>query len=182
MPSSAEKDLLILVDDSDQIIGYESKTICHLGKGLLHRAFSIFIFNSHNELLLQQRSAEKMLWPLYWSNSVCSHPRKDETILNAAHRRLREEASLVADLQFVYKFSYHAPYLDIGSENELCSVFLGRSEHDPGCDPCEIADFRWVSFEDLSDQIAKNPDIYTPWFKLEIQELSKNYFQMIKSV
>ena len=89
--AAAEIDSLILVDDADRELGYLSKAECHRGRGVLHRAFSLLIFNDAGELLLQQRSAAKRLWPLYWSNSCCSHPRRAETMEAATHRRLQEE-------------------------------------------------------------------------------------------
>ena len=92
---SFDNEKLILVDKYDNVLGYKSKAECHEGEGILHRAFSIFIFNDKNQLLLQKRSAKKLLWPLYWSNSCCSHPRKGENYETATHRRLKEELGLL---------------------------------------------------------------------------------------
>src|SRR6202142_2782709 len=116
---------LILVDQTDREVGHMSKTQCHQGRGTLHRAFSLLIFNPKGELLLQQRAASKRLWPLYWSNSCCSHPRRAETMEAATRRRLLEELGLSCDLQFLFKFRYQAQFDATGAENELCSVFIG---------------------------------------------------------
>ena len=100
-----------MVDSDDNILGYKSKLECHQGKGILHRAFSIFIFNFSGELLLQQRSAQKLLWPSFWSNSCCSHPRPGEDIEEAAHRRLQEELGFDCPLQEVFSFTYKVFFL-----------------------------------------------------------------------
>lgn len=101
---SCESELLILVDEQDREIGHGSKAACHDGEGVLHRAFSLFIFNEAGELLLQQRSAQKRLWPMFWSNSCCSHPRQGETMEQAVHRRLEQELGMTSALQYLYKF------------------------------------------------------------------------------
>ena len=123
----ADSDCLILVDEADHGVGHLSKVLCHEGRGVLHRAFSLLIFNGSGELMLQKRSAFKRLWPLYWSNSCCSHPRGDETMEAAIHRRLYEELGLRCPLHFLFKFQYQAQFDETGAENELCSVFIGRS-------------------------------------------------------
>ncbi|MDH3353118.1 MAG: isopentenyl-diphosphate Delta-isomerase [Nanoarchaeota archaeon] len=166
-------DELILVDEKDQEIGYKGKLACHIEKGLLHRAFSIFIFNSKKELLIQQRAKEKMLWPLFWSNSCCSHPRKGEAIENAAARRLVEECGIACELKYIYKFQYSAQFKDEGSENEVCSVFIGKSNTEINPNPDEIKDYKWIKVDNLLKNIKTNPELYTPWFKLEIAELKK---------
>src|SRR6201996_3993423 len=98
--TTADSEALILVDEADREVGHMSKAQCHAGQGTLHRAFSLLIFNRQGELLVQQRSAAKRLWPLYWSNSCCSHPRSHETIEKAIHRRLYEELGVRCPLQF----------------------------------------------------------------------------------
>ena len=124
---SSEQEELILVDENDREIGSLDKAACHDGTGVLHRAFSLFIFNPRGELLLQQRSRTKRLWPLYWSNSCCSHPRRGETMEEATARRLEDELHIAAELEFVYKFAYQARFDATGAENELCWVYLGRT-------------------------------------------------------
>src|SRR6201994_5019919 len=123
----ADADTLILVDEADREVGHLSKARCHDGQGVLHRAFSLLIFNGAGELLLQQRAPSKRLWPGYWSNSCCSHPRRAESMETAIHRRLYEELGLRCPLQFLFKFQYQAQFESAGAEAELCSVFVGRT-------------------------------------------------------
>src|SRR5258708_32957509 len=123
---AADSEALILVDEADREVGHLSKAECHHGRGVLHRAFSLLIFNGDGELLLQQRAASKRLWPLYWSNSCCSHPRRAESMETAIHRRLREELGVRCPLEFLFKFQYQAQFDAAGAEQELCSVFICR--------------------------------------------------------
>lgn len=164
---SSEDEPLILVDPSDREIGHLDKAACHDGDGVLHRAFSIFLFNASGELLLQQRSAEKRLWPLFWSNTCCSHPRRGESMGLATERRLAQELGMTGDLHYLFTFQYQAPYLDLGSENEVCSVFVGLSDGPPRPNRHEIADVRWISAADLDREIESRPELFTPWFMLE---------------
>jgi isopentenyl-diphosphate Delta-isomerase len=165
--AAADSEALILVDEADREVGHLSKAQCHDGQGVLHRAFSLFIFNGE-ELLLQQRSSSKRLWPLYWSNSCCSHPRRAESMEAAIHRRLYEELGLRCPLQFLFKFQYQAQFESAGSEQELCSVFIGRSRGPIRTDPKEILASRWVHPEALQAELAgSGADKFTPWFKLE---------------
>ena len=105
---SPESELLILVDTHDQETGSLGKAECHDGDGILHRAFSVFLFNDRGELLLQQRSADKRLWPMYWTNTCCSHPRQGESMQVATERRLQQELNTASTLEFIYKFEYQA--------------------------------------------------------------------------
>ncbi len=164
---SSPSELLILVDQDDQEIGVSSKADCHSGDGILHRAFSVFLFNDDGELLLQQRSEHKPLWPLYWSNSCCSHPRAGEQIEAAAHRRIAEELSLTCELEFLYKFTYQASFGQLGSEREFCSVFAGRHQGQVTAHPEEIAAWRYVTPERLTAEIAAEPQQFTPWLMME---------------
>jgi isopentenyl-diphosphate delta-isomerase len=163
-----ESELLILVDEADREIGYVDRARCHAGGGMLHRAFSLLIFNDQGELLLQQRSPSKQLWPLFWSNSCCSHPRRAESIESAARRRLREELGLSCPLHFLFKFQYQAQFDSAGAENELCSVFIGRASERVTVNPAEIHAWRWISPDALHAEMA-GPDqgTFTPWFRLE---------------
>lgn len=164
---SSDDEPLILVDEADNEIGFLSKGECHDGDGVLHRAFSIFIFNSAGELLLQQRSADKRLWPLYWSNTCCSHPRRGESVEIATERRLAEELGMTGVLRFLFKFRYQAPFGELGSEHELCWVYAGSSDDTPEPNANEIAAIRWVSPEDLDHEFATRPETLTPWFAEE---------------
>ena len=176
---SDQNELLILVDREDNELGFSSKAECHSGTGLLHRAFSVFIFNSSGQVLLQQRSQQKDLWNLYWSNSCCSHPRKGEQIENAAHRRMVEELSFDCELHYLYKFFYQESFGGKGSEHELCSVFVGRFDGEISININEIADWKFIDTEELSRSIDKHPEKYTPWLQSEWLELKKNYLDLI---
>ena len=163
-----DSESLILVDQTDREVGHMSKADCHQGRGTLHRAFSLLIFNPAGELLLQQRSASKRLWPLYWSNSCCSHPRGDESLETATQRRLYEELGIRCPLQFLFKFQYQAQFDATGAENELCSVYIGRCREPVKVDSDEIVDWRWISPEALQREIAaQGGRTFTPWFMLE---------------
>jgi isopentenyl-diphosphate Delta-isomerase len=164
----ADFESLILVDEADREVGHMSKAQCHQGRGTLHRAFSLLIFNAGGELLLQQRAATKKLWPLYWSNSCCSHPRRAETMEAAIHRRLHEELGLRCRLNFLYKFQYQAQFDAAGAENELCSVFIGRSTDPVEADRREVLAWRWVAPAALQAEMAGGAAAhFTPWFKME---------------
>ncbi|HME37558.1 MAG TPA: isopentenyl-diphosphate Delta-isomerase [Steroidobacteraceae bacterium] len=165
--SSADGDSLILVDEADHGVGHLSKLLCHEGRGVLHRAFSLLIFNGSGELLLQQRAASKRLWPLYWSNSCCSHPRSAETLEAAIHRRLFEELGLRCPLRYLFKFQYQAQFDETGAENEVCSVFIGRCTQPVRSNGDEILAWRWVSPEALQTEIAAGAGNFTPWFLIE---------------
>jgi isopentenyl-diphosphate delta-isomerase len=169
----------VLVDEHDTEIGIASKQQCHEGGGLLHRAFSIFIFNSYGQLLLQQRSEQKPLWPGYWSNTCCSHPRAGETMAQAVDRRLREELGIECPLTFLYKFKYHAAFGDAGSEREYCWVYIGYHDGDPTVNQNEISDWRFIDAADIDRELAAAPERYTPWLKLEWAEIERSHLSGI---
>lgn len=169
------EEFLICVDEDDHILGYESKETCHQGHGLLHRAFSIFIFNDQRQLLLQKRSAEKPLWPLFWSNSACSHPRKEETRDEAAERRLQEELGFTTSLRLLFSFQYQAHYKDIGSEHEICAVYIGKANGVVRANREEIAEWKYVDRKILHQEILAYPHRYTPWFKMEWERIQKDH-------
>lgn len=172
---SSDDEALILVDADDRITGHMSKAQCHDGVGVLHRAFSIFLFDDSGRLLLQKRAAGKRLWPGYWSNTCCSHPRKGESIEVAAARRLEDELHTASELQFVYKFIYQAAFGELGAEHELCHVFLGRLAGKPAANDTEIDEMRYLSAADLDRELDDSPDQFTPWFKLEWQRLRDEF-------
>lgn len=179
---SFDSEPLILVDDQDREIGYQDKLHCHTGRGTLHRAFSLFLFNDAGELLLQQRSINKQLWPLYWSNSCCSHPRRGETMASAIMRRAQQELGVVTEFQYLYKFKYQAPYKNIGAEHELCWVFVGHSAGAIQVNENEIASWRFISAMDLEKEMQETPDHFTPWFKLEWQHLTQDYRDVLAAL
>lgn len=177
---SFDNEPLILVNDQDQVLGYADKFNAHAGEGILHRAFSIFLFTDTGKVLLQRRSDEKPLWPGYWSTSCCSHPRAGEDYLEAAHRRLREELAIDTALTFLYRFKYHARFDGAGSERELCSVYVGRLGQEVSIDvnPKEIADWRWATCAEVERMIEEESDQLTPWFLLEWQCLRDQHAQL----
>lgn len=172
---SFEDEPLILVDEKDNEIGNLPKDRCHDGAGQLHRAFSLFIFNNDGEVLLQQRSAQKRLWPMYWSNACCSHPRRGEDMEDAINRRLKQELGITSELEFLYKFIYQARYDAHGSEHELCWVYLGRSRGTVVVNANEIADWRYVSVETLNAELEARPQDFTPWMKLEWHRINEEH-------
>ena len=176
---SHDSESLILVDSNDQELGYLSKVECHQGAGILHRAFSLFIFNESGELLIHQRAEEKPLWPGFWSNSCCSHPRQGESIANAMQRRCAEELGFTTTLRFLYQFEYAATYQDLGSERELCSVFWGLYNDSPNVNVAEISDWRWVNPNSLTQDMAARPERYTPWFQMEWQRIRTEFSNQI---
>lgn len=176
---SSESEELILVDTQDNETGHRSKAECHDGDGVLHRAFSLFLFNGHRELLLQRRSESKRLWPGYWSNSCCSHPRRGESIHTATRRRLSDELNVTATLEYVYKFRYQASFGDAGAENELCHVFLGTTGGVLRPNVSEIAEVRFVTARELSAELEADADAFTPWFKMEWLALNRKFPEML---
>ena len=176
---SFDSERLILVDPADREIGHASKADAHAGQGLLHRAFSLFVFNPAGELLLQQRATGKPLWPGYWANSCCSHPRGGEDMETATRRRLAEELGFTCPLEFVYKFQYHAEYGEAGSETELCWVYVGTSDAPVRINETEIAAWRYVAPDALDREIAEAPDRFTPWLKMEWQRLRGEFAERL---
>lgn len=160
-------DQVILVNKKDQILGIANKVQAHLGSGKLHRAISVQIFNSKKELLLQQRSKHKMLFPLFWANTVCTDVRPYESYLTAAKRRLQEEFHLDVVLKPLDKFYYQAGYASVGSEKEIDQLFIGFSDQIPKPNPQEIHSWQYLSLE----KIKKTPLNYVPWFKLILKKL-----------
>lgn len=178
---SSNAESLVLVDDEDREIGIETKQACHAGDGKLHRAFSIFIFNRRGELLLQKRSPQKPLWPNFWSNTCCSHPRAGESMEEAVERRLAEELGIRCSLRFLYKFKYHAAFGTSGAEREYCWVYVGQHDGRPNVNLNEIADWRYVAAAGLDAELAAAPERFTPWLKLEWAEIKSAYLEDILS-
>lgn len=176
---SSGSEELILVDRDDNEIGFMSKADAHDGAGVLHRAFSLFLFNDAGELLIQQRAPGKRLWGGYWSNSCCSHPRRGESMQVATSRRLLDELNFEADLEYVYRFCYEADFGEAGSENELCHVYLGKATEHIRPNDSEIAAIRFVSLAELDAEFADQPERFTPWFKQEWGELRKNHREQL---
>ena len=176
---SHDSESLILVDEVDRELGYLSKRRCHEGSGVLHRAFSILIFNSRGELLLQKRSGAKRLWPEYWSNSCCSHPRRGETLDAAVQRRLHEELGIRCPLQLLFKFQYHAQFDEAAAEHELCYVYLGVSDESVTVNVNEVQEWRWLTPDRLHEELEKKDGRFTPWFRIEWGRIWADYRDLI---
>lgn len=176
---SSATEQLILVDDQDREIGARSKSECHQGDGILHRAFSIFVFNENDELLVQQRGADKPLWPGYWSNTCCSHPRRGESMDEAVSRRLFQELGFTTPLIYLYKFKYQAQYGAVGSEHEYCWVYYGRYDGAVDANAAEIDDWRFVAIDELERELDAAPQQFTPWFKMEWQHIRTHFMEEI---
>ena len=156
---------VILVDEKDNQVGLMPKLEAHQ-KGLLHRAFSVFIFNSDYKLLLQKRASSKYHSGGLWTNTCCSHPRDGEDIIDAANRRLNEEMGIKTSLRKVFDFIYTAELDNNLIENEFDHVFYGVYDIDPIINNDEAEDFKWVDMETLKNDIENNKDQYTVWFKI----------------
>jgi len=156
---------VILVDELDNPIGLMEKLEAH-EKALLHRALSVLIFNSKNEFLLQQRSDNKYHSSGLWTNTCCSHPRANETVEEAAERRLREEMGMNCKMQKAFHFTYRAEFGNGLTEFELDHVFIGKSDSMPKINPQEAKSFRYVSLDVLLSEIENKPENFTPWFKI----------------
>lgn len=161
---------IILVNENDEPIGASEKLEAHqLGK--LHRAFSIFIFNSKGELLLQKRASSKYHSGGLWSNTCCSHPRVNEDTLSAAHRRLQEEMGLDCDLKEVHKFVYKIKFDNGLTEYEYDHVLIGESDEAPKLNLEEVEDWKWVKLSQLCEDVKNNPENFTSWLKICLNDV-----------
>ncbi|GGH03926.1 MULTISPECIES: isopentenyl-diphosphate Delta-isomerase [Pedobacter] len=156
---------VILVDEEDVPKGQMGKMEAH-EKGVLHRAFSVFIFNSKCELLLQQRALGKYHSAGLWTNTCCSHPRIGESNIHAASRRLEEEMGMRCELNYLFKFTYKAVFEDGLTEHEVDHVFFGMSDELPVINHDEVETFKYMDLVALADDIAINPERYTPWLRI----------------
>jgi len=161
---------VILVDTNNRKIGVEEKIKAHK-EGKLHRAFSIFIFNSNGELLIQQRAKTKYHSGGLWSNSVCSHPKPNETYQQAVHRRLKEEMGFDCKLKKLFCFIYNMGFQNGLIENEYDCVFIGKFDGIPKPNHKEIMDYKWIYLKELKQDIIKNPNKYTIWLKIALKRI-----------
>lgn len=156
---------VILVDQEDNPRGLMPKMEAH-EKAELHRAFSVFIFNHKNELMLQQRAKHKYHSPLLWTNTCCSHQRDGESNIQAGKRRLFEEMGFVTEIKEVFSFIYKAPFDNGLTEHELDHVMVGYYNEDPIINRDEVEAFKWMTLDDVRTDIKNNPGLYTAWFKI----------------
>jgi isopentenyl-diphosphate delta-isomerase len=161
---------VILVDEQDQPLGTMEKMEAH-EKGLLHRAFSVFVFNSSNELMLHRRALTKYHSGGLWTNTCCSHPREGEETIDAAHRRLQEEMGFDCDLQEAFHFLYKAELDNDLTEHELDHVFIGRFDGEVNLNPEEVDSFKHISMDELEGDVKAHPEKYTEWFKICLEEV-----------
>lgn len=168
------EEFVVLVNTEDQVLGLMEKQQAHIN-GLLHRAFSVFLFNSRGEMLLQKRASGKYHSPNQWTNAVCSHPREGETYKAGAVRRLKEELGIETELSEKFHFIYKA---DVGSglwEHELDHVFVGNHEAGFNLNKDEIEEVRFITPEDLDKEIAEHPENFTEWFKIILEEYKHHF-------
>ena len=156
---------VILVNENDEQIGTMPKLEAH-EKAVLHRAFSVFIFNDKKELMLQQRAKHKYHSPLLWTNTCCSHQREGETNIEAGTRRLQEEMGFATELNEIMSFIYKAPFDNGLTEHEFDHIMIGSYNENPNINPEEVKAWKWMTLEDVKLDIASHPENYTAWFKI----------------
>ncbi|MDC8004509.1 isopentenyl-diphosphate Delta-isomerase [Aureisphaera galaxeae] len=156
---------VILVNEKDEKIGLMPKQEAH-EKGVLHRAFSVFVFNDDNELMLQQRALDKYHSPGLWTNTCCSHQRDGESSLEAGIRRLEEEMGFTTELKETTSFIYKAPFDNGLTEHELDHILVGHYNGEPSINKEEVAAWKWMPLEEVKEDIVQNPAEYTAWFKI----------------
>lgn len=165
---------VILVSKNDDQLGLMGKMEAH-EKGVLHRAFSVFVFNNKGELLLQQRALEKYHSPGLWTNTCCSHQRDGESNIDAGKRRLQEEMGFSCALEEVFWFVYKASFENGLTEHELDHVMVGYYQEDPEINKEEVASFKWMTLDNIKADILDHPELYTEWFKIIFNE----YYQRL---
>ncbi|AOW19927.1 isopentenyl-diphosphate Delta-isomerase [Urechidicola croceus] len=166
---------VILVNENDEQIGLMPKMEAH-EKALLHRAFSVFVFNKKGELMLQQRAKDKYHSPLLWTNTCCSHQREGETNIVAGKRRLQEEMGFVCELEEVFSFIYKAPFDNGLTEHELDHVMVGSYNQNPNINSSEVESYKWMTLEEVKVDMELNPKKYTAWFQI----IFEKYYNFIK--
>jgi len=166
---------VILVDVLDNQLGLMPKMEAHK-KAVLHRAFSVFIFNDKGELMLQQRAAHKYHSPLLCTNTCCSHQRDGESNIEAGKRRLIEEMGFKTNLKEIFSFVYKAPFDNGLTEHELDHVMIGNFNGTPKINPDEVASYKWMTLEAVKKDIELQPKLYTAWFKIIFKE---SYLKLI---
>lgn len=161
---------LILANKKDKKIELKNKKKTHSGRGILHRAFTIFVFNSKNQLLIQKRSKDKFLWPLIWEASCSSHPLPKENYISAAKKRLKKELGFSCKLKLLGQFQYQANYKNIGAENEICAFLTGEYNGKIKPNKKEIAEYKWIKIKELKKDLIRNPKKYAPWLKIALKK------------
>lgn len=171
---------VILIDTDDNVIGTMEKMEAHV-QGKLHRAFSVFVFNTQGELLLQQRAHQKYHSGGKWTNTCCSHPRLNEETIDAAHRRLNEEMGMQCPLQHAFSFTYRAEMEDGIIEHELDHVFFGICNTLPKPTADEVAGYKYMPLKTLSEELNNHPQLYTQWLKICFKQVNHHYSKLFKT-
>ncbi len=169
MPENEER--VVLVDEQDNETGTEEKIRAHKDGGKLHRAFSVFIFNSKGQLMIQHRASSKYHFGGLWTNTCCSHPRPGESAIEAGHRKLRQEMGFDTDLKEAFTFIYKAEFNNGLTEHELDHVLIGKYESEPAPNPEEAEGWKWVELEELRKDMKEHPEKYTPWFRIALDRV-----------
>jgi isopentenyl-diphosphate delta-isomerase len=164
-----KEEQVILVNKNDEAIGVMNKLEAH-EKAVLHRAFSVFVLNDSNEVMLQQRAHHKYHSPLLWTNTCCSHQRVGETNIEAGKRRLYEEMGFKTELKELFHFIYKAPFDNGLTEHELDHVMIGYYNKNPAINYEEVESWKWMKIEDIKVDMSENPNLYTVWFKIIFDE------------
>jgi isopentenyl-diphosphate delta-isomerase len=167
------EELVVLVTPEDKVLGQMEKMKAH-ETGLLHRAFSVFLFNENGDMLLQKRASEKYHSPEKWTNAVCSHPKLNETYLEAANRRLQEELVINVLLQEKFNFIYKAEVGQNLWEHELDHVFLGKFDDNFNLNKNEVSEVRYISMQNLENEMLEKPEHFTEWFKIILREYKEH--------
>ncbi|WP_276362054.1 isopentenyl-diphosphate Delta-isomerase [Daejeonella sp. H1SJ63] len=170
--TATDNEPMILVNEKDEEIGIQDKLSVHQS-GLLHRAFSVFIFNTEGKLILQQRADTKYHSPGLWTNTCCSHPRPEELTLDACKRRLKEEMGMVVEPEFSFSFIYKYQFTNGLTEHEFDHVFIGISNDQPVLNKDEVKSWRYIGLNELESEILIHPENYTPWLKICLPKLKK---------
>jgi len=174
------EELLILVDENDNELGVMEKIAVH-EKGLLHRAFSVFVFNSQNELLLQQRADEKYHSPGLWSNTCCSHPLSGEIVADAVKRRMEEEMGMQCRTDFKFSFIYKIKFENGLTEHEFDHVYFGINDDLPNPNPHEVKDWKYIKLQQLKEEISLYPEKYSAWLQICFPTIEKHFEQQFLS-
>ncbi len=169
---------VILVDENDNVLGYMEKIEAHR-KAILHRAFSVFILNDKNEIMLQKRASHKYHSPDLWTNTCCSHQKEGETNIEAGKRRLFEEMGFSVDLKEMFHFIYKAPFDNGLTEHELDHVMIGYYNDEPNINHDEVGEWCWKGIQQIKHEIIMNPNIYTVWFKIIFEEFYHHFESQI---
>jgi len=173
MDSSQKTEYITIVDKNGRYLGKEEKEKCHLGKGILHSAFLVMVFNEKFELMLAKRSKEKSLWPGFWDGTVASHYHSKKNQKKRIKDRILHEIGVCCDrISYLFKFRYQVEYKNIGAENEICDVFVAKDIKNGDISPneSEISEFRFLHISELKEEIHENSETYAPWFLIALDK------------